>query len=134
MMYDVRENIENGVYHSKMACPVKPVVSGLLRKQVKDLSHEEISKIAEMKSQHEFDMKEWEKAVAEYCDNENYLMKQFKDDLFAENEIPENNPLGELLYSKAWADGHADGLASVVNCFEDLLDIWECVKENYIPK
>lgn len=58
----------------------------------------------------------------EYDTEEIRCVNQFKQDLIEENHL-ENNSKKDLLFSKAWAMGHANGLGEVINYFEDLLEL-----------
>ena len=52
------------------------------------------------------------------------LTAKFKADLFADLGIADH-PQREKLYSKAWDDGHANGLSEVHSCAENLVDLLE---------
>jgi hypothetical protein len=50
------------------------------------------------------------------------LDAQFKADLTAEYDMV-GHPKAELLFKKAWDQGHANGLANVVSIYDDLYDL-----------
>jgi hypothetical protein len=57
-----------------------------------------------------------------YNTEENLLHQEFKNDLFEEFGVTDN-PKKELLFDKAWDDGHYAGYSEVYNCFEGLVDL-----------
>ncbi|AGS80939.1 hypothetical protein [Caulobacter phage Cr30] len=55
--------------------------------------------------------------------DENYRLEQiFKQDLEEEFDV-QNNPKKDLLFSKAWEQGHAYGFNEVYNHYIDLVDL-----------
>lgn len=57
-----------------------------------------------------------------YDAEEARLHGQFKSDLFRELEIA-GHPKAEILYQKAWEQGHSAGYEEVFNCANDLVDL-----------
>jgi hypothetical protein len=60
-------------------------------------------------------------AREKYATLEREMYERFKHDLFKDLDI-EQHPMRELLYSKAWSEGHAAGLQDVYDCALDLVD------------
>lgn len=68
------------------------------------------------------DLEAYNKARMDYCQKENELYSQFKNDLFEELGIS-NHPKREKLYSLASEYGASEGLNSVFSYAEDLVDL-----------
>jgi hypothetical protein len=57
-----------------------------------------------------------------YNNESNRLHDLFKQDCFIEYGI-ENHPKRELVFEKAWSDGHAYGYSEAFNCMEKYVDL-----------
>ena len=68
------------------------------------------------------DFKKQKKAMLEYKKEEARLLEIFKNDAFEYLGISDN-PKRELLYSKAWEEGHSSGLREVFEWMEDLSEL-----------
>ncbi|ASV44547.1 hypothetical protein PBI_SCTP2_532 [Salicola phage SCTP-2] len=57
-----------------------------------------------------------------YYDKRNQIMEDFKNELLEEEGFTRNDirkRIGEIVYSKAWEDGHSNGLSEVENHFSE---------------
>lgn len=64
----------------------------------------------------------YHKQMNDYYNEQNKIDNQFKQDMFKELDI-ENNEKRDLLFSKAWEMGHSSGYDEVKNYMIDLVDL-----------
>ena len=57
-----------------------------------------------------------------YNDDVRRLEKEFKAALEDDNGMT-GHPKADILFSKAWDHGHANGYAEVITCYDDLIDL-----------
>lgn len=69
-----------------------------------------------------FNEVEYRKQMNAYYNEESRIVNQFKQDMFVELDI-ENNEKRELLFSKAWEMGHSSGYDEIKNYMIDLVDL-----------
>lgn len=73
-------------------------------------------------------LEEWESLSAEYESKRKDIqklrverMQEFKEELYRVYAPPEmSEKVFEIIYQKAWEDGHSSGLHSVSDCVDDL--------------
>ena len=70
----------------------------------------------------ETNVTKYKKLKREYEAEERRLMEQFQTDLYEEFGVTDN-PKRELLYSKAWDEGHYAGLSEVYCVFRNMVDL-----------
>jgi hypothetical protein len=58
----------------------------------------------------------------EYNKEDRRIIEQFKNDCFMELDVVKNNK-AELLWSKAWENGHSAGLSEIWNVMQDLVEL-----------
>lgn len=68
------------------------------------------------------DVEAYKKAHANYWDEHNRLMDDFREDIFKEFDV-ENNPKREKCFSLAWEHGHSSGFSDVYYYFADLVEL-----------
>ncbi len=73
------------------------------------------------------DKEKFDQAKKDYQAETRRLMDLFAQDLFKDLGI-ENHPMRDKLFSKAWEDGHSNGLSEVYNCALNLVDLIELPK------
>jgi hypothetical protein len=69
-----------------------------------------------------FDKDAYNKHRQEYRDESNRLEAQFKTDLEEEYGVTDN-PKKDLLYSKAYDDGHSGGFNDIESSYADMVDL-----------
>lgn len=67
---------------------------------------------------------EFQAAIKPYQDEQSVLHDEFKRDLFEDLGI-EENPKKELLFAKAWEQGHSSGFSEVYNYAAELVELIE---------
>lgn len=73
------------------------------------------------------DNEAYKKARQEYTKEEERLIDEFWKDVFEEIGIPLDHPKAAKLRSKAWQEGHSNGLSEVYYHLEDL---WEFLSDD----
>tara|TARA_B100000700_G_scaffold178953_1_gene197602 strand:- start:3080 stop:3541 length:462 start_codon:yes stop_codon:yes gene_type:complete len=71
-----------------------------------------------------FNEEDYKKDLEEYKTETNQRMDEFKKELF-NLYGSDNQELNELVYDKAWQDGHSGGLGEVESEFQELMDFAE---------
>lgn len=69
-----------------------------------------------------FDKEGYTEYTNKYMSCLNEKEAQFKADLLEEAGITDH-PKADMLFNKAWEQGHSSGYSEVYNCFYDLLDL-----------
>ncbi len=119
---DVREKIEAGAYQPNMNYPARPTAPAVLRKMALKLTTAEAESLPTIRQEHEADMEAYRNDLAEYQQRGAEGLRQFQADLEEENGLI-GHPKAEVLWAKAWEQGHSCGLLEVVGCYEDLLEL-----------
>lgn len=98
-------------------CPSKPV----LNVSLKDVTAKDYEEMAKKMKVYEKEMEKYEVLQKVYQAQKNELMETFIYDLFVENGV-EDKEKGDIIFAKAWDEGHSEGYCAVANKFEDLVD------------
>ncbi len=118
---DVGEKLQRNHYATALPYPKKPVEP----KTTGDLasaSDDEIKLARTAKKEYEDAVEHYKSAVEAYNADVARLEASFRLDLEVESGM-KDHPKADLLYSKAWANGHASGYADVRNVYLDLLEL-----------
>lgn len=67
-----------------------------------------------------YDKEGYDKRMKEYRNEQNRLLSEFVQDLAVHHGYQPDSPIAQVIYSKAWDDGHANGLHEVMNCYDEL--------------
>jgi hypothetical protein len=110
---DIRENIKAGKYINPKPYPNVPQVS---RQERAARGFSLQLEFEERYKEHRIAVREWTREVHEL------EQKVFKNDLFEEYGVT-GHPKAEKVWALAWREGHAEGLASVVDHFEELVEL-----------
>ena len=114
---DLLQKCNSGYYNTKVPYPKKEDFKDIHKCDKCEHIH------------HVFDKDGYHKAVNDYHKENNRMYELFKQDCFKYYGI-ENNPAREVIFSKAWEEGHSSGFSEVANCMSDIIDFVErCIKE-----
>ena len=131
MMYS---RIEMGEFKNKVEYPTKPIRPVLLSKTAGELSMEELASVSKVKQQFDDALFNYRQDLANYHKGESAATDLFRSELLKDNGMDPNDEFANVLYNKAWSDGHSSGYSDVLSCFVDLLPIWEHVQKNYVKR
>ena len=85
---------------------------------------EKVKKYAEDLEKYEAYLKEYDEYMKKYHEEESTLLKKFRNDLAVENglgDLPQ--AISDLVYAKAWEDGHSSGLYEVESHYSELAEM-----------
>jgi hypothetical protein len=133
-MSSVREKINAGAYKTTLPYPSRVVEPAVLRKSARDLTADEMASLSATKQKFEQDKEAERTAKVAYNTDTERLKAQFKADLFAEHGVTLGDALGEVVWRKAWEDGHSAGYGEIATHFEYLTDIIDTVNMYYVRK
>jgi hypothetical protein len=125
----VEEKIGQRYYESKVVVPFvsKPYI---LICAAGTLSPEEIEQLPSIKREYDLAIEHRKEQRRLYDEDTKKLMLRFRQDCLESLFMDPNSKVANLLYDKAWSDGHSGGLREVYNHLYDMLDIYtEHVKE-----
>jgi hypothetical protein len=122
MMMSIDDRIRTGYYGAKIPYPSKPVQPVMLIKRAKDLTLDEINQLATIKAQYEADLAAWPRLRAAYSRSEAEGIRSLRRDLEADHHLVDH-PRAQMLWEKAWENGHSDGLHSVAQWYDDLAEL-----------
>jgi len=119
---DVRQKLEAGEYKAKVEFPTKPTEPTVFRKTAKDLTREEAQALPAMKDDYDAAMKLYREGRHAHRRSEQEAIERFRNDMEEENQMI-GHPKAEILWGKAWEEGHSNGLLNVLWYYEDLLEL-----------
>jgi len=111
----VRERLEAGEFRNKVPYLLDEEVKNAYNQDIAELEAQ-LSAIKERKKEHERSVR------AEHNDEQYLLTAELRRSLEEEFSMV-GHPKAELLWEKAWEEGHSSGYDEVVNCYEELLDL-----------
>ncbi len=103
-------------YINKMDSPVRPKKPFLAHRA----SSKEVREYAILLEQYENSLLAYKNFEQAYRKEDARLIELFKEDLFKEYRV-KDSVKAEKIYSKAWEEGHSDGLSQVEWHFEDII-------------
>lgn len=109
----VRMNIRNGVYNAKY--PKSAIMPPLLHKTLVAMTRDEIALLPAIKDKYDADCKQYEKD----CDNR---INEFWNDCANAFGVTDN-PKRKRLEAIAWDKGHSNGLWSVLDEYQSLVEL-----------
>jgi len=117
----VLDNIENGKYQNKLPYPEDKAY--LIKIEVENNF---VGTLAQIEDEIEKRMKKYKMKLVkdrqEYYAENQRLKNSFKEDL--EDECgTKGNPKAELLFQKAYKEGHDEGIHCIYNVYIDLVDL-----------
>ena len=119
-MEKILENIKNGKYENKRPYPKKP------EGYKKELYIYDENQTVKWNKDRQQQLTEWYiKDLDEFQNESNRVSKLFREDLIKEisYQTKLSEKQSEVIYNKAWEEGHADGMESVVYEARDLVDL-----------
>lgn len=119
----VFDKIQEGHYEPKMDYPSQPKRPAILSKTAGDLTVAESRSLPQVKLDYEEERAAYEQAMREYQEHKAALKAQFRADLQAENDIPEDHSKADRLWEMAWDRGHSCGWTEVLNAYEELVEL-----------
>lgn len=120
----IKDNICAGEYESKVQWPQRPVMPEVFQKRVKDISADDLTQAAEAKARYDIDIKAYEEQKLQYWQSERDGIARLRVDLEQEYGMS-GHPKADLLWHKAWEQGHSCGLYDVTQCYDDLSELVE---------
>jgi len=130
---------ESGKYENKVKFPMKVdftkyycynagkvIGDGVSYDEAKQIERENSGCIIEKY----IDMKAYEKALQEHRNGAFEAEQRWRKDLEKEYGVSFDDKVIEIIFEKAWQDGHSNGLKEVENYFDEYLDMIKDILEN----
>ena len=136
----IQENIEKGVYKAQAPYvrikrfqePKPDQIIGFMKNNPKLNYDDALEQMIKNLKEEEATTKS---AQELYWKEDNACIQQFKNDLDEFSEI-KGNPLLEIIKTLTWEQGHANGFSAILECFENHLEAFKKITDNYdlLPK
>ena len=120
-VYTVRENVENGVYKTKLPYGVRPTKPNT-KIDISVASDKEIADVRAAMAKYEADEAAFTAARLAYSEDERRLHDLFVALLAEENGMT-GHPKAGKVYAMAYDRGHSGGMGDVITEYEELVDL-----------
>lgn len=119
---DFMIKVANGYYKGSMSYPKAAEKPAIFFRRVDELTDEEAEDLGRIWKNHKKVEANVLAAREAYREEQRRLRDEFEADIAAYYAMSDH-PKKDLLFNKAWEDGHANGYQSVTICYAKLLEL-----------
>lgn len=105
-----------------MTVPSRPARPAIMRKFVSDLTHDEVASLPDVIADYTKAMNAYKISMAEHNAAEAQKVEDLRRQCEADFGMT-GHPKADLLWSKAWENGHSNGLQEVYSSYADLVEL-----------